>query len=54
MNLELANPTLYIFRNGGSVPSYLLINKNGEVVDNNAPRPSSKEIRGKLNELLKK
>lgn len=54
MNQELANPTFYIFRNGGSVPSYLLINKNGEVVDNNAPRPSSKEIRGKLNELLKK
>ena len=54
MNQELANPTFYIFRNGGSVPSYLLINKNGEVADNNAPRPSSKEIRGKLNELLKK
>jgi thiol-disulfide isomerase/thioredoxin len=53
MNQQLANPTFYIFRNGGSVPSYLLINKNGEVTDNNAPRPSSKEIRGKLDELLK-
>lgn len=53
MNQELADPTFYIFRNGGRVPAYMLINKNGEVVDNNAPGPSSKEIRGKINELLK-
>ena len=52
MNRQLANPTFYIFRRSG-VPSYLLINKNGVVVDDDAPRPSSKEIRDKLNELLK-
>ena len=54
MNPQLARPIYYIFRRGGRVPSYLLINKYGEVVDNDAPRPSSKEIRSKLNELLKK
>lgn len=54
MNQQLASPTSYIFKYGGRLPSYLLINKNGEVVDDDAPRPSSKEIRDKLNELLKK
>jgi hypothetical protein len=31
----------------------MLINKNGKVIDDNAPRPSDKEIRGVLDGLLK-
>ncbi len=33
-------------------PTYLLINRKSEIVDNNAPRPSSKEIKNKIDELL--
>ena len=36
-----------------AIPRYMLINKNGKVIDADALRPSDKEIRGVLNELLK-
>ncbi|WP_304234011.1 TlpA disulfide reductase family protein [Jiulongibacter sediminis] len=35
-----------------SIPRYMIINKNGEIVDMNAPRPSSPETLPKLLELL--
>lgn len=33
-------------------PRYMIINKEGEIVDNDAPRPSSNKIDEMLNELL--
>jgi thiol-disulfide isomerase/thioredoxin len=36
-----------------TIPRYMLIDKNGKVIDDNAPRPSDKEIRGILDGLLK-
>jgi thiol-disulfide isomerase/thioredoxin len=36
-----------------AIPRYMLIDKNGKVIDDDAPRPSDKEIRGVLDELLK-
>ncbi|MDZ7900259.1 MAG: TlpA disulfide reductase family protein [Arcicella sp.] len=36
-----------------SIPRYMLIDKNGKVIDDDAPRPSDKGIRGVLDELLK-
>ncbi|MFN8206855.1 MAG: TlpA disulfide reductase family protein [Bacteroidales bacterium] len=39
--------------NFSGIPHYVLVNRNGEVVDANAPRPSQKEVIGKaINELL--
>jgi hypothetical protein len=35
-----------------TIPRYMLIDKNGKVIDDNAPRPSDKEIRGVLDGLL--
>lgn len=35
------------------IPAYMIINRKGEIVDNDAPRPSSPEIRQRLNEILK-
>lgn len=35
-----------------SIPRYIIIGKDGKVVDANAPRPSSKEIKAKLLDLL--
>jgi thiol-disulfide isomerase/thioredoxin len=35
-----------------SIPRYFIINRKGELVDINAPRPSDKSLEGKLNELL--
>jgi hypothetical protein len=35
-----------------AIPRYMLIDKNGKVIDDNAPRPSDKEIRGVLDVLL--
>ena len=35
-------------------PTYVLLDKDGNVVDYNAPRPSSIEIRAELNKLLEK
>ena len=37
-----------------SIPRYMIINKNGEVVNDNAPRPSSPETLEKLIELMGK
>ncbi len=34
------------------IPRYMLINKKGIIIDNDAPWPSSAQIRGKLNELI--
>lgn len=34
------------------IPRYMIINKKGEIVDNDAPRPSSIEIRERLNGIL--
>lgn len=36
-----------------AIPRYMLIDKNGKVIDRNAPRPSDKEIREVLDGLLK-
>ena len=36
-----------------AIPRYMLIDKNGKVIDDDAPRPSDKEIRGVLDGLLK-
>ena len=35
-----------------SIPRYIILNKNGEVIDWDAPRPSNPELMKKLNELL--
>lgn len=35
-----------------TIPRYMLIDKNGKVIDADAPRPSDKEIRGVLDGLL--
>ena len=34
------------------IPHYVLINKNGEIVDKNAKRPSNPEIISEINMLL--
>ena len=36
-----------------AIPRYMLIDKNGKVIDDDAARPSDKEIRGFLDGLLK-
>ena len=36
-----------------AIPRYMLIDKNGKVIDDDAPRPSNKEIKGVLDGLLK-
>lgn len=36
-----------------AIPRYMLIDKNGKVIDDDAQRPSDKEIRGVLDGLLK-
>jgi thiol-disulfide isomerase/thioredoxin len=36
-----------------AIPRYMLIDKNGKIINDDAPRPSDKEIRGVLDELLK-
>lgn len=36
-----------------AIPRYMLIDKNGKVIDDNAPRPSDREIREVLDGLLK-
>lgn len=36
-----------------SIPRYMLVDKNGNIVEANAPRPSSEEIYGKIAGLLK-
>jgi thiol-disulfide isomerase/thioredoxin len=36
-----------------AIPRYMLIDKNGKVIDDDAPRPSDKEIRGVLDGLLR-
>lgn len=36
-----------------SIPRYMLIDKKGNIVDANAPRPGSEEIYGKIADLLK-
>jgi len=33
-------------------PTYYLIDKKGQLVDSNAPRPSSKNVKYKIDELL--
>jgi thiol-disulfide isomerase/thioredoxin len=35
-----------------AIPRYMLIDKNGKVINDDAPRPSDKEIRGVLDKLL--
>ncbi len=42
------------FLESSSLPRYLVIDKNGQVVDKDAPRPSSQEIRQLLDEQLHK
>jgi hypothetical protein len=36
-----------------AIPRYMLVDKYGKVIDDDAPRPSDKEIRGVLDGLLK-
>jgi hypothetical protein len=36
-----------------AIPRYMLIDKNGKVIDDDAPRPSDKAIREVLDGLLK-
>jgi thiol-disulfide isomerase/thioredoxin len=37
-----------------SLPTYYLIDKTGELIDKEAPRPSSEEIKEKIQELIKR
>ena len=36
-----------------AIPRYMLIDKNGKVINDDAPRPSDKDIRRILDRLLK-
>lgn len=40
--------------NISSIPRYVVIGKNGKVINANAPRPSDPKIRELFDELLKK
>jgi thiol-disulfide isomerase/thioredoxin len=55
MSFLLPNPSEHPLKKQfkiNSIPRYILIDKNGKVIDDNAPRPSDKEIRGVLDGLL--
>lgn len=55
-NYFFSKPQSQLFRNNlkfDGYPTYLIIDKDGKLIDKNAPRPSSQEvIRKRLNELI--